>query len=309
MMRRKRWLLVKGAAGLGNRMLAVLTAMLYADITGRRLVVDWSDDAYSDDGTNAFPVYFDCPWVSGIDALPAGGSVEPPLWKNRLDLSVGELRAEVGLPKREFNRRSRIDVRRRNYRQKTAVFWSPKDRVQQLRVNLPAGLADVSTEDLLGSVLRDRMLLQPAIRDRVERFRSEYLPSPTLGVHVRYSDKQGDVDALLQELGQARQADPNLGAFLATDNVEVRARFEREHPDIVTAPHWYPKPGERAHGNPNAPSRLEQGVEALVDMYLLAGCDRLAIDSSSSFARVAALLRTTTATTFNDRSIRDDKKP
>lgn len=200
------------------------------------------------------------------------------------------LRREVGLPKREFNRSSRVDVGRTDYRAQIAVFWSPKERVRRLRAVLPRKLSAVPAEELLGSTLRDRLPLQPAIGERVERFRSEYLPGPAVGVHVRYSDKQGDVDGLLRELGRLRKARPGLGAFLATDNAEVRERFEREHPDLVTAPHWYPPPGERAHGNPSAPSRLEQGVEALVDMYLLAGCDELLFDEGSSFARVAALL-------------------
>jgi hypothetical protein len=290
-MRQKRWLLVKGAAGLGNRMVALLTAILYADVTGRRLVVDWSDDAYSDDGTNAFPAYFDCPGVSGIEELPSRAAIAPPLWDGRVDVSVDELRRQAGLPKREFNRSSRVDVGRADYREEIAVFWSPKDRVRRLRRILPPELSAAPTEELLGSTLRERMPLQPAIRVRVERFRTAHLPGRTVGVHVRYSDKRGDVDALLQELGAVRRADPKLGAFLATDNVEVKERFEHEHPDIVTAPHWYPPPGEPAHGNPDAPSRFEQGVEALVDMYLLAGCNQFLFDAESTFARVAALLR------------------
>jgi hypothetical protein len=45
------FLLVKGRASLGNRILSALTGILYARLTGRRLLVDWRDEVYSDDGT------------------------------------------------------------------------------------------------------------------------------------------------------------------------------------------------------------------------------------------------------------------
>ena len=54
----KKYLLVKGTAGLGNRLLFLLSALLYARLTERLLVVDWCDQTYSDDGTNAFPLLF-----------------------------------------------------------------------------------------------------------------------------------------------------------------------------------------------------------------------------------------------------------
>lgn len=38
---------------------------------------------------------------------------------------------------------------------------------------------------------------------------------------------------------------------------------------------------------------MEAGVEALIDLYLLAGCDDLIIDTSSSFAYLATLLTNT----------------
>jgi hypothetical protein len=285
------WLLVKGAAGLGNRILALLTAILYADVSGRRLVVDWTDPVYSDDGTNAFPIYFAAPWAAGVDELPDGASVGPLLWRDNLARSVDELRTQASLPKREFNRGSRIDISQANHPEKIVVFWAPTRKVNMLRGILPPELADVPTADLLRETLRSRLPLQPAIAQRIERFRSAHLSGRTVGVHVRYSDKRGDVDALLEKLAQVREVDPELRPFLATDNVDVKERFDRAHPDIVTAPHWYPAPGESAHGNPNAPSRLEQGIEALIDMHLLAGCDQFLFDGDSTFARVAALLR------------------
>ena len=58
----KKYLLVKGTAGLGNRLLFLLSALLYARLTERLLVVDWCDSTYSNDGSNAFPLLFTGTW-------------------------------------------------------------------------------------------------------------------------------------------------------------------------------------------------------------------------------------------------------
>ena len=65
-----KYLLVKGLAGLGNRMLAALTGILYARMSSRRLIVDWRDPTFSKDGSNAFPVLFKCPLNGPVDEIP-----------------------------------------------------------------------------------------------------------------------------------------------------------------------------------------------------------------------------------------------
>ena len=52
-MNEDKYLIVKGLAGLGNRMLSALTGILYARLSGRRLIIDWRDPTYSSDGSNA----------------------------------------------------------------------------------------------------------------------------------------------------------------------------------------------------------------------------------------------------------------
>lgn len=65
-----RYLLVKGRAGLGNRMLCALTGILYARLAGRRLLVDWSDPIYAEGGLNVFHRYFRCPRQTPPTAFP-----------------------------------------------------------------------------------------------------------------------------------------------------------------------------------------------------------------------------------------------
>src|SRR6476660_4408245 len=99
-----KYVVVKGKAGLGNRMLSAMTGILYARLCGRRIVVDWSDLTYSNDGSNVFPRLFLLP---DSDAkLPPGAreSVYPPLWRDRLDKSASEVVEEVN-PKAHNSRR------------------------------------------------------------------------------------------------------------------------------------------------------------------------------------------------------------
>ena len=51
-----RYLVVKGKAGMGNRLLSLVHAVVYALITQRTMVVDWSDYTYS--GEDVFDEFF-----------------------------------------------------------------------------------------------------------------------------------------------------------------------------------------------------------------------------------------------------------
>jgi len=53
-----KYVLVKAKGGMGNRMLCALTGLLYGQLTGRKVIVDWRDQAYSKDGTNSFSKFF-----------------------------------------------------------------------------------------------------------------------------------------------------------------------------------------------------------------------------------------------------------
>jgi hypothetical protein len=62
------------------------------------------------------------------------------------------------------------------------------------------------------------------------------------------------------------------------------------YPDVVTTSHWYPRPGERVHDSKLVPDARASGADALVDLYLLAACDYLVVDTLSTFSDVARLL-------------------
>jgi hypothetical protein len=98
------------------------------------------------------------------------------------------------------------------------------------------------------------------------------------------------VAAIRAQLEEVVRRRPQARVFLSTDGSEVLDELGATYPRLLSTPHWYPPAGQDAHQNPRCPDRLENGREALVDLHLLAGCDELIIDSTSSFARLAQLL-------------------
>jgi hypothetical protein len=132
--------------------------------------------------------------------------------------------------------------------------------------------------------------LHPQIRERVEAFAGVHFASPTIGVHVRYTDHRTHLLGSLAAVDTLLRQRPELNVFLATDNIQVKTLFEESYPGTITTSHWYPRSGFRLHQNKDCPDPVESGIDALVDLYLLARCEYLVIDSSSSFGRLARLL-------------------
>jgi hypothetical protein len=301
-----RFVLLKGRAGLGNRLLAAASGLLYAQLTHRRLVVDWRDGVYAPDGSNAFPELFDCGECASLEELPETGSVAPEMWSGRTSQTALEVEARFAkrpttlstkrYPMRanaDFLRDSTVDLARLDYDERVLVMWlftSRVERICALHGTQRAELAGRQPADILREKLR-RFVVKPPIRERVDRLRAELFTGPVVGVHVRYTDRKSHLRAILRQLDGRLAREPGALVFLATDNAAIRDRLERRYQNVVTLPHWYPRKAKRLHRNPDCPDVRQAAVDAVVDLYLLAACDSLICDTTSSFARVAALLR------------------
>lgn len=301
--------LVKGIAGLGNRILSLLTALLYARLAGRRLVVDWSDEVYSADGRNAFPRLLE--FSPGLAASPGeldsrlperlltSASVAPPLWRGWLHESP------VTMLERWFPDRLRldsrcakalsIDVTRLDHPEEVVVVWSFFDQVHRLRRHFTGEFRALRSRDdrrILGELLQHHLRPAPAVAERSDRFEAERFHRPTAGVHVRYTDKRTPLGPVHRRIRHLLDHTPGLQIFLATDSLQVRNDFERRYAGVITAEKWYSPSGKPLHRDGSRPDRLEEGIAALVDIRLLAACDYLIVDESSAFSYVARLLRT-----------------
>jgi hypothetical protein len=314
---------VKGISGLGNRTFSALTGILYAKLSGRTLVIDWSDGVYSDDGTNAFERFFVCPSARPLGELPETESITPSIWRGHLHDSVRIVQREYNsrlVPRarrrlaqvhlasqagrrRRFQRHTSIHVSNLAYASEVAVLWNWASRVEQLRPYFReafAELGQLSSPAILKRVLGEELALHPQIQARVSAFRAAHFSPPMVGVHLRMSDRRVRVAEILAQLDLLLAREPALTIFAATDNIEGKELLERRYPGVLMTDHWYGRAGASQHDNPESPDRLENGVEALVDLYLLAACDYLVGDTTSSFTRLAGLLRTGPEAQFVD---------
>ncbi len=291
----EKYLLVKGKSGLGNRILFLLSALLYARLAGRSLLVDWSDPTYSGSGADIFPMLFDCPSVQPPSSLPATDSVHPSIWRRQLNRSALDM-ARQYRPGLEYDpdiwREFSADLSRLDYPEDILVAWCYFDQIHCFRRHLTGRYADwrrAPVKTILKTLLREELAPQAAVRDRIERFKSEHFRSGMVGVHVRYTDKRTRLRALRRRLDRLLMRSPGLRIFLTTDSAFIKAEFQTAYPGICMTPKRYPADATPMH-RADHPDRPELAIEALVDMYLLAACDYLILDERSSFSYVAGLL-------------------
>ena len=227
-----------------------------------------------------------------MDEIPPSATVYPPVWQNRLNDSAADIRASYKSIS-EFRQESSIDIGRLDYDEDVAVMWAYNGPVNLLRSHFQGPhemLRQMSEEEILRMLLNEELLLQPRIQNKVGNFKNSEFTGNTVGVHIRYSDYRASLLAILNKLNILLKSEPGLQIFLATDNIQIKKMFEENYPGTITTSHWYPRPGGRIHDNKSCPDPLESGVESLIDLYLLAECDYLIIDSSSSFSYAARLL-------------------
>ena len=106
-MNENKFLLVKGKAGLGNRILSVLNGILFALLSGKELIIVWRDSTYSNDGSNVFHRFFIC-WLFGpTDEIPNTDSMCPCIWRSHLHETVGDMEKLYG---NYINTESRIEA-------------------------------------------------------------------------------------------------------------------------------------------------------------------------------------------------------
>jgi hypothetical protein len=222
--------------------------------------------------------------------------VSPPIWRGHLHLSAPELRERHPelVPRSDLWRAYSIDLERLDHDEKVAVMWSYTEQVDLLRGHFRdafAALAELDNQTILRRLLRQDLSLQIPLRERVADFEAREFRRPTVGVHVRYTDHRVRLSALLRRLNGLLRRTPGLQIFLATDNRQIERLFEANYPSVITTPHWYPPTaGRPLHTRGQPPDPIERGAEALIDLFLLAACDYLIFDPSSSFGAVAALL-------------------
>ncbi len=290
------YIVVKGTSGIGNRVFAVATGILYAQLSGRQLVVDWRDGSYSNTGTNLFFRYFDCPMAQSEEVLPVTDSIYPTPWQNQIHRSLGSLLNESGLKCQDLS----FDVSRLDYPETIIVLSTYTHKTHLMRslfTEVASQFAAMNNLEVLQWVLQFNLKLKEDIQLQIEQFKREYFSDYMVAVHIRYSDMKvplPEVEASLASIIRSvKFKHPNHKIFVATDSQNVLSSFEQKFPNIISTNKWFSASGKRLHQNPQeCPDLIQNGIEALVDLYLLGACDQFLFASRSSFGLLASLLMT-----------------
>lgn len=291
-----KYLVVKAKGGMGNRMLSAVTGIIYGQLTGRTVVVDWRDGAYSNDGSNTFSKFFTCAAVYPESALLQDGTIRPKIWEGKLHKSMSKMLCEYDPDKHRsivIHRKYSVDVRRLDYDEDIIVFWYYTGRIRALKGHLrnrQNGFAGLDTTGIIRKVLTEQMKLSDEVRQHIDEYKATNWPERVIGVHIRHTDRITSLAKYEKHLYRFLKRYPDAHIFLATDNRQVNQDYRKRFKNVFSTPKWFPENMASMHQNVNCPDKIANGIEALVDMYLLAECDCLIYSGYSTFSLISRVL-------------------
>lgn len=295
-----KYLIVKAKGGMGNRMLCAITGILYGQITGRLTIIDWRDAAYSNNGSNTFSRFFNDPHVFPETILPKNATVRPDIWTSQLDKSVSTMISKHDPNKHSsiwIHRKYSIDVRKLDYAEDIVVLWHYTGRIKTLKAHLQnsdRSFAGLDSDGIVRKVLLEQMTLSNEVRQRIDTFKSAIgWPAKVIGLHIRHTDMKTNLARYERALQRFLRREPNAHIFLATDNRQISQEYHSQYKNVFSTRKWFPDDLSPMHQNSACPDKVLNGIEALVDMYLLADCDYLVYPGASTFSRLARLLSKT----------------
>jgi hypothetical protein len=292
-----RTILIKGKAGLGNRILATLTGMVFGLLCERRILVDWRDGAYAAPTVNAFPRLFASPIVpeDEID-LAQSNTVAPLVWRGHVNDQVADMIARFD-PRRfgdpTIYRKYCCDLSTLTHPEDTIVYFSHLPKFQRIRRHFRGELAqyrNASEVQIIHDLMSRWLPLHQRVSNEIDTFVADNFSSPIIGVHVRYSDMRSPVDSIQRAVDRFLTQEPAARIFLATDNRAVEDDFDQKYPHVLVTPKWLPSPGEQLHYNAENVDPEASAIEALKDIYLLSRAKYLVYPGRSTFSYLSRCL-------------------
>lgn len=322
-MNKKKYLIVKGCAGLGNRLFTICSAIEYCKKTGRTLFVDWSDGLLGPKGENVFNEYFE---IKGQDVITDWSQIPnmdqlsfySDAWKNDHKAGVYDF-FEVAshplfskIPKR-FIPKGRLRMIQGYWRKKRntgntrpGIFGflsgiSDKD-------NFPFG-GDLSTQmkaDLLffadfippysEEIYLKHISLQKKVSAEINDLASKWgLDENTIGVNVRSTDKKpiNSIEILFDKIAALQLRQPKI--FLATDNKSIQAIFKERFPGLLYYERFLPEVSSGGLHQwsllQNKPELAKQILDdSIHELWLLSKCQYLFYQGNSTFSILAKLM-------------------
>lgn len=323
----EKFLLLKGCAGLGNRLLTLICAAEYAKSTKRTLIIDWNDGLYFPNDFNFFNEYFK---LNGIDYLAPHknqlkelfekepGSFYPVNFKNEPEKDLYEdfvhtihplaLKAHAKLPKvGVFEKLGGIWIDNKSGNRKVKKDLFSYLTYCMSKNSFPVGgnfvkkknqdvvvFADytpvVSNESIL-----NLFELQRDISEKISSIANNLNLNECVGIHVRSTDLK-PTKAISTLIEKIKKDFPNEPIFLATDNPSVQQSFNENFKDVRVLAKNLPEESELGSHQThlkdqkylNAKEIFENG---LIDMILLSKVKNLIFQGNSTFSIFSSQLR------------------
>lgn len=313
-----KFLIVKGCAGLGNRLFTILESLNYAVRNNRKLYIDWSDGQFGKLNHNIFNDFFYLRHNLFIEDLAnyphSKTNCYPKLWNNNLDKNIYDL-YDVGIPNYVLNKTPNFLLSSKNKRNKSQL-WVKKN------INNKYGLKDLYDKDnmVFGGNLIDNLNYRTVVfadfkptsqnydlipliklknyyKNEINKWSDEYkISDDYLGIHIRSSDKKptASVSSFLKFL---KKNLPNKKIFLSTDNLNIEFLFretfkgnllifKKDIPSEVS--------GRGVHmwglDNNDDNYKVKMLKDSVYDMWLLSKCETLFYQGNSSFSQFSKLL-------------------
>jgi len=293
-------------AGLGDLIFAVITAIAYAKLTDRHLCIDWRCGIYGmPPEENLFDKIFKLNDVDYYFGLPQSDSINPLIWKDSLNKSFEQLRRENGFP--EFDRKLAIeqysvDYTKFDHEEEIVVIWDFDHFDHLIDPLTERGIIEKPKSELhaMGQIYHKYFQLQeePArfIKSRLNKIFKKAGNSKILGVHVRETDESFDCykptkrrDYFYKTNTILKKDKSIQKIFLATDNIKVQEQFISKYgKKVLVNEKWFDQPGDPLHLSlDHCPDKLENILNALLEIYALARCDYLIRRRQTSFSRLS----------------------
>jgi hypothetical protein len=301
---RRKHLIIKACAGLGNRLVTVFSAIKYCEINNRILVIDWSDGQFDKKGVDAFRKCFDFNNVKleeieniehWLDYSHSSDLFKQHKSEGVYDLYVNKQSSFWGnLPIKLFVFAWLKKLRRR---------WQPIVKGNYFNSlnsgsDLPNNLKDevLYYVDFLPYINYDELpkylSLKPFIVEKIDRFVNDNNLEKGVGIHIRNTDKRptSDVQKVIDHILVKHK---NIPVYLSTDSIEIEALFLKAIPNLVLFPKTKPKlNGEglhqwALHNDPKEEFKYSLFEESVIEMFLLSKCQYLYYQGNSTFSNIS----------------------
>lgn len=314
----EKYLLIKGEGGLGNRILSLLSGLEYARLSGRIPVIEWCNGQYSASGENAFfDIFKETDRIRPVSDLPASNDITPEVWKGSLlespfDKISPVERVKASRVLTQFSlilqrvkgsafsfqfpwsyRKVCIDLSRTDHPHIIGVFFSFTEkfyRLQRLYRQTKDSMMEKSDDEKVRFVFERELVFKDDFARALRAEKEHLLIKKTIGVHLRYTDRQGSLKRAFADIEKAVAKYPGWNLFLTTDNKQVEETLRGKYPDLITMKKWFPGEGAPIHYDRNCPDKTAMTRDAFKEILLLSSCDHILYMGHSTFSVLAKSL-------------------